>query len=1679
MRTFGGGIDADTAIEFTKKDSYIDGRNLHIGVGLHGMGGAIRPLGGNVVIPFDEPIGANTGMGCYTDDSGNTLVGFVHNSNGNHVIIWKHEDEPDARTIKVGPALGLTPGNHVAGVTLINRELLVFTDGNDYPKLININRADNTGKKAIVRLYLPHADRIVQQREYTVQLMVNGSPVGATATWSTFDSAHIRDFTPMIRDFADQFMTYGFLNSAFTATAQATYVELTATNVGEYSIQVTVRDTIASAVQPIVDCIAEYQNRYNEPFTRDQVKMSTIVPLTPPTATLGFDRSRKTSLIRSKQFQFTYGYRFKEKQRGNTSPVSDIGLPIVSVCQNTTVDYNCVDIGFADDKWLQDPAMRGEIEYIDIFMREGNNGSWYLVRSLLKHEWIYARSWRFLNDVNYTPVEQPFVDAIGTFMPPRANALALFGSVDDNQRVVFGGIEEGDPAPNVEVVAQVRLDGDITLDRGGVELTGRIIIVAYSDVTPGQAFNMNQPIITYDNGQGPQFGGMGLSSGLLFDQYTSDPQTWGQQIPLGGFLPFLDGTDLSAISQQQNIPVTVGSSGSQLSATPWIFPSGVNRGVFDGTQAGYSVNVGARTHRFAVRELMKQCHVYSTFTIGGLERGKTYSLKLASNFCDKLGGSGGIYDIDAIGKEWQNTSTRTVQVGSVTGDPNIKIGARECTITVPMTGPATIDIGNIVVLDCTNPNFIEGSFVIDGYCFDAGSSNIGAGPPDIRRQVSAERQLIRTINFNNILGGYVPFPTPTQDFSVLPPFLWPSGQDPSIFRDFIGNMFGNGAVGDAFTFTDHNGYWFSTNVNQPSHHPQAAWLGVTGDPAHPSGTFVLQTSSFYTVMNDFAGIGGSKWVGGLEGALTGPVTGDLFNGPGWQQYIMANLYPGTNIRTHIRGRVVDSTGAPVQGVRALLEGGRYVDSTPQGVIDLIAYGDVEVNQNNRMRDRLILFFPGPCPISFVAGDLIDIEIDKFEAGATYSDSPDANHYLLSPLDRVATITGAGGRAFPRGGVYLLGCYFKRDNGDPTPVQPLGKYRIPLLTEDLNTIDPLAYPVSPTFSAGVGRIDWSLIGDVPKPWMGPFVALQFCITADNTREWYLQWLASGITYSSVWDSGASTPTDVGYGGSNVTEIYIELTDSTTRYNDMHTGSLVNQTVPNTGYAWSPGDMLRILTDRNGVPRNGIVMEVEITGQRGKWLTIAVSSSIPQLFGGEVIEIFRPYKPVPASLQPYYDMPNGLVLIDNPYSATPTWSLSSGTFEWGDAWLLPTAVPILPDTSQPWKTVNVVRQSAWQSDFFASKNWGRGKAAFEIPGSTTRKRGGLMRYTNSYKPGTNINGTNLVDGDDIKVVEDWLGDIGRISSVGQELLVNCQNGSFAIYKGVEETRIDANSALLASGGILGNVRPFVHRHGTRQPMSVVQGVNTVIFYDQSNGALPQWSSNQLQDKAMQELMWSVIALKSANIGDGYVCAGYDPLNKEYLFSFPSFAYTDTGDDGLPLSVKVPAETIVYHDPSNAFIGRMDWSPDFWGNTRLKLYSFQDGKLWLHDATTTYNELGGVQRDLTVDVPVIGNVPTSVKVLDTVWLSRGDTIQSPGWDVERVTNIDGQRSFIPETFFTMLEGKVVKGAFLNDAVSAQQRDPGDQMRSTSFVVRLRHQGPKLVHLVWAKFGYDASDDTTESNG
>lgn len=1580
-------MDSDSILERVDTGFYIDGRNFKIYTGRDGNAGAVRFIDGTVELFWAPPAGVNTGIGAYADETGDTLIAFIHNDQGNHSIIRYYPGDTDAHTITI-PQLNLQADKPVVGCAFINQELLIFTDGGDYPKCINLPRADDTDKKSIVRLYFKKPNQVLSQRDFSAKILLDGVIVGVPVTLPSATSQQVWDFTAMVQAFAQNWNNLPALGNYFTARGAATYVELEATSPGMYSVDVESIDFINGVPQPTFTNISEYWNRYNDPFTEQQITLAKITPIIPPYVFSYLDADTPSSQIEQKTWQFAYGYRMKDKERTLVSPISDIVVPSSGSC-GAVAPPNTIEIGFVNDKWLNDPSTRGEIETIDIYVREGNDGSWLVAKSMDKPEWIYARSWKFKNNIACPAADQAFVEAAFTSMPERANALEALVDADDNTRIVLGGCTEGHPTPDVPINVRVEFDaGAATAPKGAVVMNIRII--NFTDQIPF-AFRQSQPIWKLKPDEKIVFGGLGNNV------HSANMEDLGQFFGKGssGFTVYAEGTSFSGMSVQNVFSIS-GQSPDLVAGT----------NAYDGTSQYKRDKIRDGINAAPVGD-----NVYSRLLITGLDAGRTYVFRMADHRCGLYEKGdpeyGTLYDLNAVGLGYQQTSSQPFVFGT-TVNPNVRNGTFECTVTIPPAG-ATIDIGEVLIADASRPGVLSNFYLHKVWLRDNGGNDNTVGD-DIRTNgYPAEKQ---EITYDSIPGFT----------SMTFPTTW----------EYMRRMVQEGKV-----WTDHNGHAFFFSAI-PS--PYAKW-----------------ESEGPTMCNDFSA---SKWEGSLDTSspLTA-ATAPLGAGGQLYEYFFPNLNNDAQgrIRTHVTCDFTDQSGAPLQGVLAVFENGGSAVSDSAGRVRIPAYVDMQVGGNSRIVDRLVVASGIACNMTFVQ-DKLPVNIYTYVLNGTYSEFVD---YVIA-TQSVIVFGTISVRCFSRGGVYPIGYYLKQDDGSRTPVRWLADVAIPHLGQDLHTYDPLLYPIG-TYNTGIARLAWAISGDVPIPWAGRWECLQFVVGTDGTKVFQLQWLAGEITYASEWDKALSTPRSVGYSSGTAMEIYINLTDSLTRYQEIYTDSQL-------GYLWERGDRLRILTNRFGIPLQRVI-DVPLRGQRnasgqvGQWIVLQNSSSIPELFGGETIEIYRPSKTsLGTGRQIFYDIPSGIVSINDAYGITPTWSALNGDIRNGDTYMLPTLVPNRSSSIQLWQLKRLTRESKSASDFYPSASWGKGKPWFQDPDSDTQENGTRMRYTDSYKPGTNINGLNFVGGLNFRIVENWLGPIRKMERIGDVIFVVCENGAFSVYVAIEQLQTTPDAVVQTAGGILGTIRPFAHKHGTKHPMSVIRGTTNVLYYDVANGAIVQYNSNALQDVAEQNKMHAYFSEKALTIPSGRdVCAGWDNVNGQFTFTFAAHTY----DDGFNVQ-DIEAESITYFDQANAFVAKLDIATDFWGKTRNFTYSFKDGRLWGHGfPAAVKNNVHGVDLKLSIDIPFIGS-ELVLKTPQYIWVSRGPA-NKLAWSAPLVRTDDGQVSMIPKEDFETLRGGISRGNFYADSntpsynVTAPTLSNGDPLMGTAFVVRLEYDGdgePALIN-------------------
>jgi hypothetical protein len=1645
--------------------SYVAARNVRLGGWQEGKGGIPQNIKGTMEIPWDMPTGTNEVMGAHydfqhNDDQGEKgyLYWFNRNSNGNHCIVRYRDGMTQGEIIAQSPNLNFQPDNYITGISVVDRKYLQWTDYHNRPGEIEIEHSTLVDKTVEIRAYIQRSEELLAFRTFTAAIGDGTTTVVTLPNFYVANTSDVYDFNPMMRGLAAAWNASA-LGTYFTAEFCDTYLEFTANQVGsEWDLLINWQDTIGTVLQPVASAQSEYHNRYNFPYTEEQLARAKVAPAYPPTITLVEDRDRESNLIERRVFQFAYAYRFRDRSRSTISPIS---LIPVDAAQCDYAAFNRIDISFPFDEWLASTsmaslAMRGEISGVEILAREGSDNPWRSIKTLSKAEWIYREPYKWYNEGIYPTIDNDWADLLYSNVPIIAQSCEIITDNENNYRAIFGGTVEGYPNPCLDVTVTPRYLEDGIVNLGGAGVTFKVLIKAPFESPTGTSLSfLNQQPIHQPDPAGPiMYGGLGPSP---FFQTSPSPDAYGQELGETGFIFYIEGTDIICITEQ-NVPTTTYGCGTN---TPTLIPGTT---VYDTSQTGEPLfsNVCQYTHRGAARNAIKASGVFSTGTITGLQPGQTYVIRMADPRCS-FDNPDPEYDLNNPDRLYQKTSGYMLQLGSITS-ASVRPDFHECVVTIPPTG-GTVDIGNVFVADLTSVGQVLNDTVVHrGYAMDFEATDNG-GSIDIREGTPMERQAMHLKPF--ILG--VPSTPPNQAGAT---YLAAQGLD---LAEYIFNQ--------GFCPSDHNGHFFfsylKSTVSVFTYRVGGA--AITGDPSSPSGTFTGYAAGDFTVANlqVINNFGQSKWQGNFSGTLSGPVTGNLGNASQMYEWFVPNLNQTVHdvCRTSVSGLVTTVGGTPLSNVLLVLEDGSSTRTNGQGEFSIPTYGDMfkndVINGNNNDRiTRIIINWDSACVLSITGGNIQPINITQFEENQEWSNLVDYD------VDFTGQVQSNGlSYARKRGGGKLVGVALKDQYGVISRIQEVADLSFAHLTEDLNKYDPIRYPTPGTFRYGPIELDWTVNGDVPEPEFGYYKFLQFFETADTVFNFYLQWAVSSAIYVSRYDSTAEEPIVTSFNSGSDNELWLYIGDSFIRYRELNADTATTDEIVQegqVGYVYTEGDRVRIFTDSNGDWLTDFI-DLPIKGQRGDAIIVDVDGRLPEMIGGEFIEIMTPTPEVEARL--YKEIPGAIVEILNPTTA-PTWASMGGTLPGGDTYYLATKVParpgyvpnLTPPSSIPWRNLNVVRESQAISDFYPSTYWHQGRPNIEDDGADQEYRPTLVRYSQPYIPQTTDTGTAIINQLNlfyplgIKEANRNFGLIQKMEIIGGVILCICTNQtSFSIYVGLEQTNVSGDT--FVTDRVLSQVRKLKENFGTLNPESVVKDRGYVKWVDRASGVIVRYGPNGLDKLSDMYHVGSFVRNKSKRLEEFNtvkIPAGLDQLHDEYIATF-------LNPGGLAESSET-AESIIYFEKEKTFSSFLDWFPEQWGRTDLGLFSFKEGRFYQHNVSNTYNNFGGVQFPMSITISLVRNPDTEL-----FWKALWIRANGGGWSVPVISN-ETQVSNLIEDDFDFREN-VWRAAFYRDENTPNVAIPlieGDVLRDSYLVCELQYNGSEL-RLLYSVIGLkDRSEPT-----
>lgn len=1624
------GLNTDWENRVLEPGDYRYARNLHVGSSDDDNEGAGENLKGNLKVPFTSgtlPSGTNTTIGSYEDKQNKTIIYFVHNDQGSHGIYQYFPEIGDLGELQVlliDSVLNFNKDSLITHTDLVDKKLLYWAEGSNPQRKVNIEKLNDYGKKSKFNIYFDTSQSSAFGGMFPINVFdPDGNPVIALDSFQLFIPNQSTK-----KEFVDEFVARGNAGggSFFTLTACEEFIEVESVGTGNENgvFQVEIGDDNSGTN---IKAITVPQNYYPKTAPAGSTKIGSFKeefidaikypPHCEPQVEYMEDTDVETNFVRNSVFQFRTRYYYDDNEKSALGPISivpDDKIP----CGNDPLasTNNFIELDYEDiDGRLTDPSSLTILKKIELFVRITNEGKFKSITVIEQQDFgIISNIFKFFNDGNYTVIANALSNKLFDAIPDRSETQAFI-----KNRIDYANNTEGYECPCPELEFEVDIDDtEPTAQKVGA-VTGKIRI---GNRTVNNAdFRFNQPIWRRDDTHEDYavFGGFGKS-----DHIKNIDSEYGQQLPEGGFTVYLAGTPHFAISNQN-----IGTNGVQLDEK---FGSGRTQGgngVYDADKFSY---------RRDIVDTIEDHECFSTFTIPNVKPGK-YIVRVASHWCsfgDKLS-KGSLYDLDN-GLAWQRTST---YVRGVNGQDLVR------EIEIEVTAGATVNVGEFLLEDLSDPRLLTSSTAWSGYLMDAeASGDLG----ELAAGVSMELQsLVFAI----------------QGFLTFDPNIIPDQLEPIV--------------------TDHNGFWFASlaeinlfNFNEPY---RVAAMSISGDPSDPSPGYTKTNAGVVTNREVIRQWADTMYEGNIAQLIDGvnlPSTDRLHKTSDHRSYILFNTNRDVtdNCRTLIEGKVIQKgcSACGVAGISVLVaKTNRFEFTKEEGEFSILVYGNAALNQNNRP-ENVIISYDGLC--------VVDIEDNLRAINPQFDDNANGTTTFNNtiPLEsgeyNMSIISDEIISSFKRGGKYDAGIiYLERGNRGTTVCRKSDTdFYIPFYTEDLGGSEPI--------KLGRPIVQWQINHQPPE-----FAThYQWVRTKNLLYNRFIQFAIDEAEYHVDADSITT------FAAGNAREIYIEL--SFTKYRSENSGADV-------GFTPEVGDRMRFILDENGEAFDGF-FDLEIRELRGASYIIALNESLPELKPGMLVELYTPK--LKDEQKVFYEF-GECFQIDNPHTPQRAHSVTSGAFTSGDIWVRPRNIPF--DVSR--KQFTVEDQSL--SDFFESKDESIGRINIEDPDSGRIERPTNLRFSNKFVPGTKINGLNSFEGlnSSDEVPRDGQA-IRKLAVVGNILLAVAERNTYSIYVEEALFTDKAGQQVVAiSDQVIGSVRTLIGEYGTLNPESFVEEKHRAFFWDRYRGVVVQYAQDGLTAVSGNRMKdhFSDLGKVQRYIPDLVAWGTYDREFHEYILTtsgatiieegntntvkLPAEIVNDAADNprrtsivsqgiggGMTrLTATINQETVAYsadldQPASNRWTTFYSYLPEAIGKSGLLLVTFKDGEVWLHNVNDKRNTFYGVFSPSQIQI--VGNSEQSRnKVWQSVSLESNLVWATP---TDGINNGGSQISELSESDFIKREAEGdFHAAFLRDKNTPNVANPlieGDNIRGKVVEILLENKSEEFCKLFAVNFYYLASE-------
>jgi len=291
-------------------------------------------------------------------------------------------------------------------------------------------------------------------------------------------------------------------------------------------------------------------------------------------------------------------------------------------------------------------------------------------------------------------------------------------------------------------------------------------------------------------------------------------------------------------------------------------------------------------------------------------------------------------------------------------------------------------------------------------------------------------------------------------------------------------------------------------------------------------------------------------------------------------------------------------------------------------------------------------------------------------------------------------------------------------------------------------------------------------------------------------------------------------------------------------------------------------------------------------------------------------------------------------------------ASGVFERGDSYYRTRVMTY----DHPQTSVTKAIEDPNISDFYDSEHTDIGRLHIEAPLEKEKKEESLIVFSDFLDEASNINKLNDFIGVNNELLPIEYGAIRKLIKANNVLLSICELRTVSLY--INEaviTSASGDDTLVATERVIGNVRAMQDHYGTINPESVYERAGTVVFWDGLKGAVVQVSSNGLFPISSFKMVKHFNDISKAYRDSGKEMRVYG-VNDQY---FKDNLLVFEGVTGF-----VDPQTVVYSNQIKRWTNFRDYVPERVASTSMKLITFNDGKLYVHNSNPIHNNFYGTQ-------------------------------------------------------------------------------------------------------------------------